>query len=134
MPHYTGSGLPAQRTATVFEQTTGRIATIYSDVGMTIEIRNPFPLVNGAYDYYSAVATYLAVGVSRPIYVDLGLDDPVDRDEYLAGDPNQRPRQQYNPTNVTVLRDGDFSLLAAADVRSILGTLIQDLKDLGVLK
>lgn len=41
--------------------------------------------------------------------------------------------QTYTPTNVTSLRSGDFSALSTDDVRSILGTLIEDLQTAGVL-
>ena len=42
-------------------------------------------------------------------------------------------RETYTPSNVTPLRTGDFSALNAADVRSVLGTLITDLQAAGLL-
>lgn len=43
------------------------------------------------------------------------------------------PLHTYSPTNVTELREGDFSTLSAADVRSLLGTLIRDLQKAKVI-
>ena len=42
-------------------------------------------------------------------------------------------KQTYTPSNVTTLRTGDFSSLSAADVRSVLGTLIKDLQTASLL-
>lgn len=43
------------------------------------------------------------------------------------------PLHAYAPTAVTELREGDFSTLSNADVRSVLGTLIKDLRKAGIL-
>lgn len=52
--------------------------------------------------------------------------------EYAAPE-EMPPLHAYAPTNVTELREGDFSALSAADVRSILGTLIRDLQKAKVI-
>jgi hypothetical protein len=121
-------------TATAYLTGVDRLrATIYSDVGLTTLTRNPFPLVNGAYDFYAdnVIPVYVAVGVDRPIYENSD-DLKMSFADYQA--PQAFPKPPYVATNVTTLRTGDFSALVAADVRSILGTLIQDLRELGVLK
>jgi hypothetical protein len=42
-------------------------------------------------------------------------------------------RHTYSPSNVTARRTGDFSLLTPDEVRDVVGTLIQDLQDAGLL-
>jgi hypothetical protein len=82
VPHYTGDG-PAYSTATVFAQSTQARATIYSDVGLTTVTRNPFPVVAGAYDFYTAEDCYIAFGVDRPIYENSD-EEKMSVDEYSA--------------------------------------------------
>lgn len=68
MAHYSGVG-PAYATASVIVQgTTRTYAAIFADVGLTVAIKNPFPVVAGVYDFYTAVAVFVAFGIDRPIY------------------------------------------------------------------
>ncbi len=91
MPHYTGTG-PAYGTASVFAIGGRDYVQRYSDVGLTVRLRNPFVVVAGVYDFYTAVAAYIAFGVDRPIYENTDQAAAqvrpdrvaVDIDEYLA--------------------------------------------------
>lgn len=82
MPHYTGTG-PAYSTATACIVGSTDRAAIFTDVGLAIPKKNPFVVEAGLYDFYSAVACYVAFGVDRPIYEDLAAEK-LSFDEYLA--------------------------------------------------
>lgn len=109
--HYTDSGLPAYATATAFLiGADNERPTLYSDALLTTPIRNPFVLVNGAYDFYTADAdtVYVAIGVDRAVYESsdgepVEVDDgPVlDRDEYLA--PSTFPGSTGGGSGITTL-------------------------------
>ena len=96
MPHYTGSG-PAYGTASVFAIGGKDYVNRYSDVGLTVLLKNPFPVEAGEYDFYTAEDAYVAFGVDRLIYENTDqwvrqVQLPrvaVDSDEYVA--PRQFP-------------------------------------------
>lgn len=95
MALYSGSG-PAYVTVSVYDRLTARLATIYSDVGMTVVTKNPFPMVAGAYSFYGPADLYVALAVEREIYEEWGSREQGyirpgrDADDYLA--PQEPPR------------------------------------------